>query len=143
MALFDTSPLHQFAKFNDFIWLQLILVKNLSNFVSFPWKLHNQYCHSMYHYWSKQVAWQTYYLRYLIDKKIRNKSAAVKILQSKQKKCLQNRHAYSQVPIKRVGPNKRVGWKFHKKVGPNKRVGWISRKKGLIKDRSRVEKQNE
>ena len=23
-ALFDTSPLHQFAKFNDFIWLQLI-----------------------------------------------------------------------------------------------------------------------
>ena len=30
---------------------------------------------------------------------------------------------YSQVPIKQVGPNKRVGWKM-KKVGPNKRVGW-------------------
>ena len=24
LALFDTSPLHKFAKFNDFIWLQLI-----------------------------------------------------------------------------------------------------------------------
>ena len=24
LALFDTSTLHQFAKFNDFLWLQLI-----------------------------------------------------------------------------------------------------------------------
>jgi hypothetical protein len=24
LALFDTSPLHQFAKFNDFLWLELI-----------------------------------------------------------------------------------------------------------------------
>ena len=34
---------------------------------------------------------------------------------------------YSQVPIKRVGPNKRVGWVFlvfHKRLGPNKRVEW-------------------
>ena len=35
---------------------------------------------------------------------------------------------YSQVPIKQVGPNKRVGWMFYvnflKQVGPNKQVGW-------------------
>ena len=34
------------------------------------------------------------------------------------------------MPIKQVGPNKRVGWVFHvnllniKQVGPNKGVGW-------------------
>ena len=38
-------------------------------------------------------------------------------------------HTYSQVPIKRVGPNKRVGWIFNvnflnKYLGPNKRAGW-------------------
>jgi hypothetical protein len=36
--------------------------------------------------------------------------------------------AYSQVPIKQVGPNKRVGWifwvNFLKIVGPNKQVVW-------------------
>ena len=40
---------------------------------------------------------------------------------------------YSQVPIKRVGPNKRVGWIFYvnffKQVGPNKQAGW--RKKAV------------
>ena len=46
-ALFDTSPLRQYANFNDFIWQQLIFFKNLSNFVSFPWKLHNRYCHNL------------------------------------------------------------------------------------------------
>ena len=37
---------------------------------------------------------------------------------------------YSQVPIKRVGPNKQVGWIFKhinfikEYLGPNKRVEW-------------------
>ena len=39
LALFDTSPLQQFAKF-DYNWF---LAKTLSNFVSLPWKLHNRY----------------------------------------------------------------------------------------------------
>ena len=44
--IFDSSPLLQFSKFNNFIWLQLIrfLAKNISNFVSLSWKLHNRYC---------------------------------------------------------------------------------------------------
>ena len=42
--------------------------------------------------------------------------------------------SYSQVPIKRVEPNKREGWifyiyKFLNQVGPNERVGW--RKKNV------------
>ena len=36
--IFDSSPLLQFSKFNN-------LAKNLSNFVSLSWKLHNRYCH--------------------------------------------------------------------------------------------------
>ena len=39
-SLFDTSTLHQFAKFNDFL-----NPKNLTNFVSLPWKHHNRNCH--------------------------------------------------------------------------------------------------
>ena len=46
MALFDTSPLTQFSKFNHFLWVCWFLGKNLSNFVSPIWKLHNPYCHS-------------------------------------------------------------------------------------------------
>ena len=52
--------------------------------------------------------------------------------------CLVSASTYSQVPIKRVGPNKREGWVFCKKIRqrvglnkgksrkavPNKRVGW-------------------
>ena len=44
-SIFDTSLLSQFAKFNDFIWLQLIFSQKLSNFVSLPWKLHNRECY--------------------------------------------------------------------------------------------------
>ena len=33
LALFDTSPLTQFSKFNNFLWLSWFLGKNLSNFV--------------------------------------------------------------------------------------------------------------
>ena len=46
MALFDTSPLTRFSKFNNFLWGCWFLAKNLSNFVPLVWKLHNPYCHS-------------------------------------------------------------------------------------------------
>ena len=45
-ALFDTSLLSQFSKFNNFPWVCWLLGKNLSNFVPPAWKLHNPYCHS-------------------------------------------------------------------------------------------------
>ena len=45
-ALFDTSPLVQFSKFKNFLWICWFLCKILSNFVSLPWKLHNPYCHN-------------------------------------------------------------------------------------------------
>ena len=48
-ALFDTSPLTQFSKFNNFLWVCWFLGKNLSNFVPLVWKLHNRYCHNTYH----------------------------------------------------------------------------------------------
>ena len=44
-ALFDTSPLIQFSKFNNFLWVCWFLRKNLSNFVPPVWKLHNPYYH--------------------------------------------------------------------------------------------------
>ena len=43
LALFDTSPLHQFAKVNDFIWLQLIFSQKTFLILK---KLHNWYCHT-------------------------------------------------------------------------------------------------
>ena len=43
--IFDSSLPLQFSKCNIFIWLQLILANNLSNFKSLSWKLHNRYCH--------------------------------------------------------------------------------------------------
>ena len=45
-ALFDTSPLTQFSKFNHFLWVCWFLGKNLSNFVPPAWKPHNPYCHN-------------------------------------------------------------------------------------------------
>ena len=47
LALFDISPLHQFPKFNNFLWVCWFLGKNLSNFVSLDLKLHNCYCHNL------------------------------------------------------------------------------------------------
>ena len=44
LAFFDTSPLHQFSKFNNFFSVCWVL----GNFVSPPWKLNNPYCHIMY-----------------------------------------------------------------------------------------------
>ena len=43
----------------DYSWC---LGKNLSNFVSLPWKLHNRYCHTSYlltypYFWSKLSSW--------------------------------------------------------------------------------------
>ena len=45
-ALFDTSPLIQFSKFNNYLWVCSFLGKNLPNFLPPVWKLHNPYCHS-------------------------------------------------------------------------------------------------
>ena len=36
--IFDTSPLHQFLKFNNFLWVRWFLGKNISNFVPPAWK---------------------------------------------------------------------------------------------------------
>ena len=47
-ALFDTSPLTQFSKFNNFLWVCWFLGKNLSNFVPPVWKLHNPHCNTVY-----------------------------------------------------------------------------------------------
>ena len=43
--IFDTSPLTQFSKFINFLWVCWFLGKNLSNFVPPVWKFHNPYCH--------------------------------------------------------------------------------------------------
>ena len=44
------SPLVQFSKFKNFLWVCWFLDKNLSNFVPPVWKLHNPYCHSVHSY---------------------------------------------------------------------------------------------
>ena len=46
-AIFDTSPLHQFSKFNNFLWVCWFLGKNLSNFVPPAWKLDKPYYHNV------------------------------------------------------------------------------------------------
>ena len=46
--IFDTSPLTQFSKFNNFLWVCWFFGKNLSDFVPPVWKLHNPYCHNMH-----------------------------------------------------------------------------------------------
>ena len=47
VALFDSSPLHWFVKFNNFLWVCWFLAKNLLNFVSIlktqqPWYFYLQ-----------------------------------------------------------------------------------------------------
>ena len=44
--IFDSLPLIQNSKFNNFLWVCWFLCKNISNFAPPAWKLHNQYCHS-------------------------------------------------------------------------------------------------
>ena len=46
-SIFDTSPLTQFSKFNNFLWVCWFFGKNLSNFAPPIWKLHNPYCHNV------------------------------------------------------------------------------------------------
>ena len=53
--IFDTSPLTQFSKFNNFLWVCWFLGKNLSNFVPPVWKLHNPYCHIEDHAWTLKL----------------------------------------------------------------------------------------
>ena len=47
MALFDSWSLIQKSNLNNFFWVCWFLGKNLSNFVSPVWKLHNPYCHNV------------------------------------------------------------------------------------------------
>ena len=46
--IFDTSLLHQFSKFNNFLWVCWFLGMNLSNFLPPAWKIDNPYYHSTY-----------------------------------------------------------------------------------------------
>ena len=45
-ALFDNLLLCQLKEYKNFLWVCWFLAKNLSDFVSFLWKLINPYCHS-------------------------------------------------------------------------------------------------
>ena len=55
--IFDSSPLIQNLKFNNFLCVCWFLGKNLSKFVSPVWKLHNQYCHNCTHIiWAEKLA---------------------------------------------------------------------------------------
>ena len=45
---FDTCPLTQFSKFNNFLWVCWFIGKNLSDSVPPVWKLHNPYCHNVH-----------------------------------------------------------------------------------------------
>ena len=45
---FDTSPLHQFSKLNNFLWARWFQGKKFSNFVPPTWKLHYLYCHTLH-----------------------------------------------------------------------------------------------
>ena len=54
---YSNSP--NFVISSDYSWF---LAKNLYNFVSLPWKLHNRYCHSNYTFiltWSQHYAYST------------------------------------------------------------------------------------
>ena len=46
LALFNTSPLHQFLKFNNFIWVCWFLGKKYFQFCFPPRQLDNPYCHT-------------------------------------------------------------------------------------------------
>ena len=46
--IFDSSPLHQFSKFNNFHWVCWFVGKTISIFLSPDLKLHNRYCHNFH-----------------------------------------------------------------------------------------------
>ena len=48
LALLDTFWLHQFSKFNNFLWVCWFLGKNLSNFKPLACKLNNSHYHTDY-----------------------------------------------------------------------------------------------
>ena len=56
------SPLTQFSKSNNFLWVCWFLGKNLSNFVPSVWRLHNPYCHNacLWFYARNQVMCQSW-----------------------------------------------------------------------------------
>ena len=56
ISIFNTSPLHQFSKFNNFLWVCWFLSKNLSNFVTPTWKLDNPYYHNTYLPWKVKLS---------------------------------------------------------------------------------------
>ena len=47
------SPVVQFSKFQNFLWVCWFLGKNLSNLIYPVWKLHNPYCHKNHTIWHK------------------------------------------------------------------------------------------
>ena len=47
LALFDTSHYTNSQKFNSFLWECWFVAKDIYNFVSVSWKLHNRYCHNV------------------------------------------------------------------------------------------------
>ena len=50
-ALFVISPLHQFSKFNNFLWVpMLIFRKKYFQLFTPAWKLDNLYCHNLHKY---------------------------------------------------------------------------------------------
>ena len=61
-TIFDSSPLLQNSKFNNFLWVCWFLCKNISNFVPLIWKLHNPYCHNgnTYHIFWVNVITRTF-----------------------------------------------------------------------------------
>ena len=94
LALFDTSPLHRFSKFNNFLWVCWFLGKNISNFEPAAWKLDNPYYHidcsflcvffqkflpcfqEFLIYW--QIFFQFFYLNNNKSKQIQNHSKLLK-----------------------------------------------------------------
>ena len=51
--IFDSSPLIPNSKFNNFLLVCWLFCKNLSNFVSPAWKLHNPYCRNTNVKWNQ------------------------------------------------------------------------------------------
>ena len=79
-ALFDSYPLNQFSKFDNFLWVCWFLGKDLSNFVPPVWKLHYQYCHNVKRWFCSRtlkflLGNVQYLLNMLLMKWKRNKSS--------------------------------------------------------------------
>ena len=53
LALFESSSITQFSKFNNFLCVCWFSGKNLSNLVPPVWKLDNPYCRSNYNNWAR------------------------------------------------------------------------------------------